>query len=169
MSCASTGCRRDKKKDTQDTGKHWCARLCPARPQDIEETRKRHTGHGRALVCSLVSCTSMGYQRDKTHRTQASTGVLAHVLCIHGMSKTQEKNYLHNMGKHLCARSCPARPRDIKETHRTRASTGVLARVLRIHGMLKRQEKNYLHNMGKHRCARPMLTRALGIRAMSKR
>src|SRR5882762_11288514 len=59
-----------EKKILTRHGEHRCARSCPARPRDVEEIRKRHTGHGRALVCSLVSCASTGYRRDKKKDTQ---------------------------------------------------------------------------------------------------
>src|SRR5882762_3564579 len=86
VSCASTGCRRDKKKkylhDTASTG--VLVRVLRVHGMSKRQ-EKRHTGHGQALVCSLVSCTSTGYRRDKkkTHRTRASTGVLARVLRVH--------------------------------------------------------------------------------------
>src|SRR5882762_8922262 len=106
------------KKDVQDMGEHRHACLCPAHPQDVEGTwNKGRAGHGRAPACSLVSCASTRCRRDikqRTYRTQASTGVLAHVLCVHGMSKGREKN-----------------------NYRKWASTGVLARALGIRGTLK--------------------------------
>jgi len=53
-----------------------------------------------------------------TYRTQASTGVLACVLHIHGMLKGHEKR-----------------------TYRTQVSTGMLARVLHVDGMSKGHEQ----------------------------
>jgi len=83
------------KKDVQDMGEHRHARSCPAHPWDVEGTwNKGRAGHRRAPACSLVSCTSTGCQRDikqRTYRTQASTGVLARALGIRGMLKRQRK------------------------------------------------------------------------------
>src|SRR5882762_972845 len=64
-------------------------------------------------------------------RTQASTSVLTHVLCVDQVSKGHEKT-----------------------TYRTRASTGVLARVLRVHGMSKGHGKKDVQDTGEHQCAR---------------
>ena len=86
---------------------------------------------------------------EREIRTRASTNVLARVLCVHEMSKIQEKK-IHRTQASTGVLTCVlcvheigmSKGQEIK-TQRTRTSTGVLARVLRVHGISKRQEKRH--------------------------
>jgi len=119
--------------------------LCVHEMSKIQEKKIHRTQASTGVLTCVLCVHEIGMskgQEIKTQRTRTSTGVLARVLRVHGVSKGQEKKILTRHGEHRCARSCPARPRDVEETrkktHRTRASTGVLARVLRVHGISKR-------------------------------
>ena len=144
------GTHRMSERD-KDTSKHQRARLCPAHPRGVEGTRKKNIQvmgeHRCACPCPAHPWGVKG-TRKMTHRTRTGTGVLAHVLCVHGVSKRQEKDTGHKQapvcslmscgstgcrrdkkkgtqdtGKHQCARSCPVGLPGVKGTRKKTQDT----------------------------------------------
>jgi len=108
------------------------------------------------------------------HKTQVSTSVLTHVLCVCKVLRDRE-----DTGEHKCARSCIVHLRGVEKreirtqasnnvltralaskdsrvrTHKTRASTGARLCPVRLHGVEKREIRTW--------ASTNVLARALGV------
>src|SRR5882762_1976741 len=158
--------RRERDKDIEDTGEHRCAHSCPVHPRSLEERDEDMSEHISAHLCPRCPHGVKG-RGIRTYRTQASTNVLARVLCICAVSKRERQGQeqalmcslmslmspwrqrerdkdIQDTGEHQCARSCPVRPHSVEEREtRAQANTNVLTRVLCIHMVLKREREGH--------------------------
>src|SRR5882762_7545790 len=136
--------------DAQDTSEHISARSCPC--LSLFDTARTHRTRASTLVLArvLVSLSSTPRGRtghERAHRCSLVSLSLSHRLCADAQDTSE------HIGAHSCS-ICPYPcPFDTMGTPRTRASTPVLASVLYVLISVSSDSQNTSEHIGAHWCS----------------